>query len=128
VNPESLAPPVGFSHVVVTAPGRLVFLAGQTAHNAEGALCGETLLDQFDVALKNVGEALAAVGGGPQHLVSLQILVTDVEAYRHSLSKVGEIYRRHFGRHFPAMALVEVSALFDRQAQVEVLGVAVVPH
>ncbi|HKN38521.1 MAG TPA: Rid family hydrolase, partial [Acidimicrobiia bacterium] len=62
LNPESMAPPLGFSHVAVAAPGRLVFLAGQSAHQADGTLAGSTLADQFAAAAANVAAALAAAG------------------------------------------------------------------
>ncbi|MBA3727980.1 MAG: RidA family protein [Actinobacteria bacterium] len=127
VNPESLAPAVGFSHAMVAAPGRTVYLGGQTAHDSEGKLQGETLVDQFDATLANVVRTLDAAGARQEHLVSLHIFVTDAAAYRSSLAQIGESYRRHLGRHFPAMALFEVRGLFDPDARVEVTGVAVIP-
>ena len=127
VNPASLAPPVGFSHAVVAAPGRVVYLGGQTAHGPDGRLEGVTVSEQFDRAAANVVEALAAAGARPEHLVSLQVFVTDAAAYRASLEEVGASYRRCFGRHYPAMALFEVAALFDPEARVELVAQAVVP-
>lgn len=128
VNPDTLGPAVGFAHAVAAAPGRLVFLGGQTAHDAEGRIRGETMVEQFERAAQNVAEALAAAGADPEHLVSLQIFVTSVEEYRDALEELGTAYRRHFGRHFPAMALFGVAALFDPDAKVELVGVAVVPE
>lgn len=128
VNPETLPPPVGFSHAVSAATGRLIFLGGQTGHGTDGVLRGDTLAEQFDAAAANVALALRAVGGGPEHLVSVQIFVTDVEVYRASLERLGEAWRRHFGRHYPAAALFEVTALFDPGAKVELMCVAVVPE
>ena len=128
MNPESLAPPIGYAHAVVTAPGRLVFLGGQTSQDEEGVVRGEALVEQFDLALGNVVEALAAAGGRPEHLVSLLVYVTDIDAYRRALRDLGETYRRHFGRHFPAMALLEVASLLDAAAQIELVGTAVVPE
>ena len=81
VNPETLSPPVGFAHAVVAAPGQLVFLGGQTSHDAEGICCGDTLVEQFDIALQNVVTALDAAGSSPEHLVSMQIFVTDAASY-----------------------------------------------
>ncbi len=125
VNPPTLAPAVGFAHAVV-AEGRLVFLGGQTGHRADESIDDE-LVAQFDQACANVVEVLRAAGARPEHLVSLQILTTDATGYRASLGPIGEAYRRHFGRHYPAMALFEVSGLFDEEALVELIGVAVVP-
>src|SRR4051794_19028421 len=128
VNPESLPPAVGYAHAVVAAPGRLVFLGGQAALDVSGAVVGETLVEQFDAALANVVEALAAAGGRPEHLVSMQVYVTDVAAYRASLRELGERYRARLGRHYPAMALLEVKGLFDPGLQVELVCTAVVPE
>jgi enamine deaminase RidA (YjgF/YER057c/UK114 family) len=127
VNPETLAPPQGFAHAVVAAPGRTVYLGGQIGCDRTGRVTADTVSEQFDDAAANVVEALRAAGGAPEHLVSLQIFVTDVEAYRASSAPVGAAYRRHFGRHYPAMALFEVSRLFDPAALVELVGIAVVP-
>jgi enamine deaminase RidA (YjgF/YER057c/UK114 family) len=104
-----------------------VFLGGQTANDADGVVRGETVGEQFDRAAANLVEALAAAGARPEHLVSLQIFVTDVAAYREALAELGDVYRRHFGRWYPAIALVEVTALFDPAAKVELVGVAVAP-
>ena len=128
VNPESLAPPTGYSHAVVAAAGHTIYLGGQAGHGPNGVLQGETLVEQFDAACAGIAEALRAAGGGPEHLVSLQVFVTDAETYRAKLGPIGEAYRRHFGRHYPAMGLFEVTALFDPKAQVELMGVAVVPE
>ncbi len=127
VNPETLAPPRGFAHAVEAAPGRTVYLAGQAAHDASGRISGTTLPAQFAVAAGNVVKALAAAGGKPEHLVSLQIFVTDMNAYTKSLAPIGHSYRRHFDNHYPAMALFEVSGLFDPDAMVELVGIAVIP-
>jgi enamine deaminase RidA (YjgF/YER057c/UK114 family) len=127
VNPSTLAPPTGFSHAVVAAPGRTVYLGGQAGHDAGGQLQGETLVEQFDAACAGIAEALRAAGGSPEHLVSLQVFVTDAESYRTNLAPIGEAYRRHFGKRYPAMGLFEVSALFDPKATVELMGVAVIP-
>jgi enamine deaminase RidA (YjgF/YER057c/UK114 family) len=128
VNPPGMSPPSGFSHAVVAAPGRTVYLGGQTAHGPDGSLEGETVVEQFDAAAANVIRALSAVGGGPEHLVSMHIYVTDAAAYRHALGQLGPAYRRHFGRHYPAIALFEVKGLFDPRASIELVCVAIVPE
>lgn len=126
VNPDTLPPPRGYSHAVVAGPGRIVALSGQTGHRADGTI-DEGLVGQFDQAAGNVAEALRAAGGRPEHLVQLLIFVTDVAAYRGHPEEIGEAYRRHLGRHFPAMALLGVAELVDPRAQVELVGLAVVP-
>lgn len=127
LNPPSLAAPSGFSHAVVAAPGRTVFLGGQTAHDRNGRITGESIPEQFDRAAENVVAALAAAGGTPEHLVSMLIYVTDVAAYRDALPELGAAYRAHFGKHYPAIALFEVSGLFDPAARVELVCTAVIP-
>jgi enamine deaminase RidA (YjgF/YER057c/UK114 family) len=127
VNPETLAPAVGFSHAIVATPGRTVYLGGQTAHDAEGVCRGDTLVEQFDLALANLVTVLGAAEASPEHLVSLQVFVTDAAAYRAALTELGELWRTRLGRHFPAVSLFEVSGLFDPAALVELVGIAVVP-
>jgi enamine deaminase RidA (YjgF/YER057c/UK114 family) len=127
LNPDTLPPPRGYSHVVVAATGTVVALAGQTGHRADGTL-EEDLAGQFDQAAGNVAEALRAAGGAPEHLVQLLIFVTDVSEYRDHREEIGEAYRRQLGRHFPAMALIGVSELVDPRARVEIVGLAVVPE
>ncbi|HEV8455562.1 MAG TPA: RidA family protein [Actinomycetota bacterium] len=128
LNPVWLPPAKGFAHVVVPAHGLLVFLGGQAGHRPDGTLAGESLLEQFDQACGNVVEALAAAGGRPEHIVSMQIFVTDGDEYRASLEEIGERWRRHFDRHYPAMSLLEVEGLFDPGALVELMGTAVIPE
>ena len=128
VNPEGLAPPVGFAHAVVAAPGRTVYLGGQAAQGPDGRIVGDSVTEQFEVAAGNLVAALAAAGGAPQHLVSLHIYTTEIDVYRASLGELGAVYRRHLGRHYVASALFEVAGLFDPDAKVELVGIAVVPE
>lgn len=122
-----LAEPVGFAHAVVAAPGRTVYLGGQTAQGPDGAIVGTTLVEQFDVAAANVAAALAAAGSAPDQLVSLLIYTTVVGEYRSSLRELSPLWRKHFGRHYPAVALLGVAELFDEAAKVELVGTAVLP-
>ncbi len=128
LNPAGLGPPVGFSHVALPAPGRLVLLAGQTAHQADGTLAGNTMTEQFEAAAANVVTALAAGGARPQDLVWLQIFVVDVDAYRDALGPIGAAWRANFGAHYPPMALFGVSRLYDPEALVELMAIAVIPE
>ncbi|HYN17915.1 MAG TPA: RidA family protein [Actinomycetes bacterium] len=127
VNSEGLAPPVGFAHAVVAAPGRTVYLGGQAAQGPDGVVRGASLAEQFEVAAGNLVAALAAAGGSPEHLVSLHVYTTDAADYRTALGELGGVYRRHLGRHYVATALLEVAGLFDPAAKVELVGTAVVP-
>jgi enamine deaminase RidA (YjgF/YER057c/UK114 family) len=116
-NPPTLPAPRGFSHAVRT--GNTVYLAGQIG-------AGETFAEQFDNSLENLISALTAAGGEPAHLVSLQVFVTDVAEYRASARELTPVWRKHFGRHYPAMGLFGVTALVDPAAKVEVMGIAVI--
>lgn len=119
VNPPELPDPVGYAHAVV-AKGA-VYLGGQIGE-------GATVVEQFDSAATKLLTALHAAGGEPDHLVSLVVYTTEIEEYRASTSELGEVWRRHFGRRYPAMAVVGVEALFDPAARVELMGVAVIPR
>lgn len=127
VNPPSLARPSGFSHAVVATGGRMVFLAGQVALGADGAIVGRTVAEQFDRALANLLEALRAVGGSPDHLASLTVYVVDLDDYRRQSGEIGLAWRRLVGLEYPAMAAVGVSRLWDPAALVEIQGYAVIP-
>ena len=127
LNPGTMAPASGFSHVVIPARGQTIYLAGQAAHGPDGKIRAGTMVEQFDVACSNVVAALSAVGAAPHDLVTLHIYVTDVAAYRAGAKEIGETYRRHFGRHYPAMALFGVTELFDPAALVELVGTACRP-
>jgi len=126
INSPDLAPAVGFSHAA--RAGRTIYLAGQTAQAPDGSITGETVAEQFDVAAGNLVAALRAASGSPDDLVSLQVFVTDVAEYRDSLPALGRVWRRHFGRRYPAMGLFGVTELFDPPAKVELMGVAVVSN
>jgi enamine deaminase RidA (YjgF/YER057c/UK114 family) len=116
VNPPELPVPVGFSHAVVA--GGAVYLGGQTGE-------GNTVVEQFDSAAGKILAALRAAGGEPDQLVSLVVYTTAIEEYRASLRELGEAWRRHFGRRYPAMALLGVTALMEPDSKVELMGVAV---
>jgi enamine deaminase RidA (YjgF/YER057c/UK114 family) len=126
VTAPGLAAPSGYAHAVIAAPGRTVHLGGQTAQAADGSIQGTTIAEQFDLAAGNLIEALRAAGGKPDDLVSLQVFVTNLAAYRLSMGALGGVWRRHFGRRYPAMAVIGVTELFDPRALVELVGVAVI--
>ena len=123
INPPTLPRPVGFSHAV--RAGETVYLAGQTALGSDGTIVGETIVEQFEVAASNLIAALQGAGGAAADLVTLQVFVTDVSEYKRSLAELGQVWRRRFGRHYPAMGLFGVTELFDVEAKVELMGVAV---
>lgn len=127
LSPESLLPGVGFSHVALPTSGQVLHIAGQTAHQPDGSISGETMAEQADAALANLVTALRAAGAEPAHLVALQLYVTDVPAYRDSLGPIGAAWRARLGRHYPAVSLLGVAALFDPAALIEIVALAVIP-
>lgn len=118
--------PRGYSNGVIGA-GRVLFVAGQIGWDAEGQFASAELAVQFGQALANVLAVVAAAGGGPEHIASMTVFVTDMAAYRASLPAIGAAWRTHMSRVFPAMALVAVSALVEPQAVVEIQAQAIIP-
>lgn len=127
LNPDTLARPQGFAHAVVAASGRTVYLGGQAGLDRDGKLVSDDLVAQFSQASANVVAALAAAGAAPDQLVAMQIYVTDVGEYKARLSELATAYQEHFGKHYPAIALLGVSELFEPPAKVELVCTAVVP-
>ena len=128
INPESLGAPNGYSNGLVADPGgRLLFIAGQIAWDENQRIVNEDFVEQFDKALANVITVLTAAGGKPENIARLVIYVTNKIEYRERTREVGERYRKHMGRHFPAMVLVQVAGLLDDAAKVEIEGIAVLP-
>ena len=126
-NPPGLSPPTGFSHAVTATGSRLVFLAGQTALDSDGAVVGDTLTAQFEQALTNLLQALRESGGSPADLARVTVYTTDVPAYRANARELGAVWRRHARRDYPAMAVIGVVRLWDEQALVELDGIAALP-
>jgi enamine deaminase RidA (YjgF/YER057c/UK114 family) len=126
INPESLGEPHGYSNGVLVSPGgALLFVAGQIAWDENRAIVSNDFVAQFDRALANVVTVVTAAGGRADQIARMVIYVTDKHAYVSRRDEVGQCYRAHLGKHFPAMALVEVKALVDDNAQVEIEAVAV---
>ena len=128
VNPPSLAKPVGYAHGVLAAPGRTLYLGGQVGWDAASRF--ETPIDlvsQVDRALSNLVEVLRAAGGAPEHVTTLRVYVLSADAWRARAKEIGPVWRRHLGRWFPAMALLEVKRLYEPEALVEIEGTAVIP-
>jgi enamine deaminase RidA (YjgF/YER057c/UK114 family) len=127
VRPHTLPKPTGFSYGYEVKSGRIVFVAGQVAVNAEGKIVGGgDLVAQFRQVCANLRTVMAAAGGGMDDFVKLTIFVLDVGEYKKHLKAIGEVYREYFGRHYPAMTLVGARDLFDAAegALIEIEGVA----
>ena len=127
---KSLQPPgwpraKGYSNGI-SARGRMIATAGVVGWDEQEKFTSNTLSGQFEQVLKNIVAILAQDDAGPQHLVRLTCYVTSIEAYLASLTEIGEAWQRIIGRHYPAMALVEVVRLVEPQAMVEIEATAVI--
>ncbi|MFD2466169.1 RidA family protein [Amycolatopsis silviterrae] len=125
INPPELGKPSGFSHAVA-AQGQLVFLAGQTALDADNRIVGDGVVEQFERALGNLLTALRAAGGEPADLCSLTVYIVDMDDYKAHAREIGRVWKRLVGADYPAMAGIGVNRLWDVEALVEVQGYAVV--
>lgn len=126
LQPDGWPRPRGYANGV-SASGRLIAVAGQIGWDEAGKLAGPGLVSQARRALENIVAVLAADGAGPEHLVRLTWYVTDRAAYLAAQEPLGAAYREVIGRHYPAMTAVEVSALMEPGAIVEIEATAVVP-
>jgi enamine deaminase RidA (YjgF/YER057c/UK114 family) len=126
LQPAGWPRPKGFSHGVA-ARGELLFVAGQVGWDASGHFASERLCDQVKVALQNIVTVLAAGGAEPRHVTRLTWYVTSRDAYYAELAEIGANYRAVMGRHFPAMSVVQVVALMEAAAKVEIEATAVIP-
>lgn len=125
INPATLGPPNGYSNGVITEPGvRLLFVAGQLGWTEPQKIVSADFVEQFDRALANVIAVITDAGGRPEQIARFVIYVTDKKEYQLRTREVGERYRTHMGKHFPAMVLVEVKSLLDDEAKVEIEAIA----
>ena len=128
INPEALGVPRGYSNgLLADSSGKLLFIAGQIAWDNDQQIVSDDFVEQFDQALANVLTVVRAAGGAADNIVRLVIYVTNKIEYRERTKEVGERYRKYLGKHFPAMVLVQVAALLDDRAKVEIEGMAVIP-
>ncbi|HTQ72921.1 MAG TPA: RidA family protein [Burkholderiales bacterium] len=126
LHPRGWAKPVGYSNGVAAA-GRIVFIAGQVGWDAEQKFRTGELVPQFEQALKNILAVLAEAGGGPEHLCRITGFCCDKEAYLAGRRELGRIWKRHMGRHYPAMSMIFVSDLLDSPGKIELEATAVLP-
>jgi enamine deaminase RidA (YjgF/YER057c/UK114 family) len=126
LQPAGWPRPSGFAHGVV-ARGRQIYVAGQVGWDKDERFHSDKLADQVRQALINIVAVLAEAGARPEHLVRLTWYVTSRHEYRAGLKEIGAAYRAVIGRHFPAMAVVEVAGLVEEGAKVEIEATAVIP-
>jgi len=125
LNPDTLAPPRGYSNGVLMRAGTAVlFVAGQIGWDAEKQLVSDSIAEQFDQALGNVLAVVGAAGSAPEAIGRLTIFVTRLEEYVAEMKEIGRRYRARMGQHYPAMTLVEVKALLEPGAKVEIEATA----
>ena len=126
LQPEGWAKPVGYSNGIA-ARGRIVFVGGQVGWTGEQRWETDDFAGQVRQTLQNVVAILAEAGAGPEHITTMTWYFTDKQEYLANLREVGKAYREVIGKHFPAMAAVEVTALVEDRAKVEIQAMAVVP-
>ena len=128
INPAALGAARGFSHGVLAAEGaRMLFVAGQTAADANGRVVDRAFVAQFAASLDKIVTVVRAAGGGPEHVARMTVYVTDMDAYLESRKELRNVWQQRMGSHYPAMALVGVTRLVDAGATVEIEAIAVLP-
>ena len=127
LQPPAWARPRGFSNGIAVKGGTTVYIAGQVGYNGQGAWEEKGFAGQFRQALANILAVLAEAGGRPEHLVRLTWYVLDKQEYLGALKDVGAAYRELIGRHYPVMAVVQVSGLVEAEARLEIEATAVIP-
>ncbi len=126
INPPALARPRGFSHGILVTGGRLLFLAGQTASDAEGQIVGPgDLVAQYEQVLRNLKVVVEAAGGKMQDIVKINIFIRDRDDYLAHLKPLGQVHQAFFGDYYPATALFEISRFFQDGVLIEIEGLAV---
>src|SRR5688572_32621441 len=125
INPQSLGAPSGYSNGLLTEPGgRLLFIAGQIAWNEKHEIVSDDFVEQFDKAVENVMTVVREAGGKPSSIARILIYVTTKTEYLEWMGAVGERYRMHMEKRFPAMVLFQVAGLVHNAAKVEIEGIA----
>ena len=126
-NPDGMPPASGFSYGALADEGRVLHIAGLTGHKVDGSI-SDSMVEQFSSSCRSVARVIEEAGGKPSDLVSMTIYTPTIDEYRSHLKEIGNGYRGVFGKHYPPMALLGISELFDPKAKVELICVAVVPN
>jgi enamine deaminase RidA (YjgF/YER057c/UK114 family) len=125
--PEGWAAPIGYANGIEVEAGRIVFIAGQVGWDAQQKFQSEDIVPQFEQALINIVTVLAEAGGAPHHICRMTAYCCDKPAYMAARSQLGAIWKRHIGRHYPAMSMIFVSDLLDSPGKIELEATAVLP-
>lgn len=126
LQPPGWLPPKGYANGVA-ARGTMVFVGGQIGWNAQQQFESDDFIEQCGLALRNIAEVLREAGAGPEHMVRMTWYVTDRDEYSRRLAELGPVYRESMGRNFPAMTCVQVAALVEPRAKIEIEVTAVIP-
>jgi enamine deaminase RidA (YjgF/YER057c/UK114 family) len=127
LQPPGWARPKGFANGIAVKGGTTVYIAGQVGFTGQGEWREKTFAGQFRQTLHNILEVLAEAGGRPEHIVRLTWYVLDRKEYLGALGDVGAAYRELMGKHYPVMAVLQVSGLVEEQARLEIEATAVIP-
>lgn len=125
--PEGWKEPIGYANGIVVPAGRIVFVAGQVGWTADQVFESEEIAPQFDQALRNILAVLAEAGGEAHHICRITAFCCDKPAYLAARRELGAIWRKHMGRHYPAMSMIFVSDLLDNPGKIELEATAVLP-
>ena len=126
LQPEGWARPIGYANGIA-AEGRLIFVGGQIGWNSQCQFETDDFVGQVKQTLENVVAVVRAAGGEPHHITSMTWYFTDRQEYTGNLKGIGQAYREVIGKHFPAMAAVQVVALVEDRAKIEIQAHAVIP-
>ena len=127
LQPPAWARPTGFANGIAVKGGTTVYIAGQVGFTGQGERKEKSFAGQFRQALQNILAVLAEAGGRPEHIVRLTWYVLDKQEYLGALKEVGAAYRELIGRHYPVMAVLQVSGLVEDAARLEIEATAVIP-
>ena len=127
LQPNGWARPRGYSNGIAVKGGKTVYIAGQVGWTGDGTFAEKTFGGQFRQALANVLAVLGEAGGRPEHIVRMTWYVLDRNEYMGALKEVGAAWRELIGKHYPAMTVVEVTGLVEREARLEIEATAAIP-
>lgn len=125
--PEGWDAPIGYSNAIMVPAGQIIFIAGQVGWNEKQIFESEDIAPQFEQALKNIVAILAEGGAKPEHICRMTCFCKDRDAYLAARPQLGKIWKRHIGKHFPAMSMIFVSDLLDHPGKIELEATAVLP-
>jgi len=123
--PEGWVAPKGYSNGILTEGGKTIYVGGQIGWNKLAEFESDDFVEQVRQTLQNIHDVLSAGGAGPEHMVRMTWYITDKQSYTSNLRPIGKAYRDVMGKHFPVMSVVQVAALIEDRAQVEIEVTAV---